>query len=382
MVSVLLYNRQLLYAVLIGVPLLAMVSRLKISPPNKLKPRPIGMLGTYLVAGLGFALLVNATLPVILERRMIYLLSGLAILTGYALAMWPRRGGLRWIVLGFLVIISLTAPRPDLLFGDFMFRQAVESIESQREPNDLVYFQFTGHSTVGPFRYYARRVFPENTPFLSINDLGQYSLYNEHNQIIFANEVFADYIWTRNRFWVVHSNPDHSPYGPPEVDWVGELEGRQFDEVKTIPLSWMTISLFTADAVKRAPVVATPLPDKQALPLDFGNTFELVNYQISQLTVQPGDEITIWLDWSALRPPDEDYAVYVHLLDDTSVLRGQADGTPSHVGRPVPTTLWATNTLIYDTHTITVNPGTLAGESLPSCIIGAIALLARLIPGI
>ena len=104
------------------------------------------------------------------------------------------------------------------------------------------------------------------------------------------------------------------------------------------------------------------MPDKSARPRLFGDTFELVNYNISRVTAQPDDEITAWLDWRAVRPPDENYAVCVHLLEGETTLRGQVDGDPSHLGRTVATSLWATDTLIYDTHSFTIFPDTPPGR--------------------
>jgi hypothetical protein len=56
------------------------------------------------------------------------------------------------------------------------------------------------------------------------------------------------------------------------------------------------------------------------------------------LTVQPGDEIQVWLDWRALTAVDEPYTVFVHLIDAAGRPWAQHDYTP--MGGAFPTFLW------------------------------------------
>jgi len=147
------------------------------------------------------------------------------------------------------------------------------------------------------------------------------------------------------------------------MDWIDELEGKHFVEAESTQVGWMVVSLFTAEPSERlTPPGALEPNQKTPLPQPFGGIFELADYQIDRLTAHPGETITLWLDWRALQPPDQDYAVYVHLLEDNTILHGQTDRDPAHLGRPIPTTFWAVDVPIYDTCTLTINIDTPPGE--------------------
>lgn len=318
---------------------------------------PLGLLIVLLLSSLGLALLSNLWMQSFMDRRVIFLLPGLAILIGYLLTTLPRP--VAWGALVAAVAITWATGWSGNLPGNWYFRQAIEEVQDGWQSNDAILFQFNDANeyTIKPLNYYAVRAFPSSTPILT---LGSYTLDNDHNRSYFANQVVATPVWTRDRLWVIRSG-DPS-LGLTSTEWVDSLEGRHFLEARSAPVGWMVVSLFTAEPTERPiPRGAVVASRKPPLPRTFGGTFELVDYQVDRLAARPGETITVWLDWRALRPPDQDYAAYVHLLEDDTILHGQTDGDPAHLGRPVPTTLWAVGTLIYDMPTLTIDQNTPPG---------------------
>ncbi|HZY44168.1 MAG TPA: DUF2723 domain-containing protein [Anaerolineae bacterium] len=58
----------------------------------------------------------------------------------------------------------------------------------------------------------------------------------------------------------------------------------------------------------------------------------------TELTIQPGGSIQVWLRWIAEQQIDESYTVFVHLINDANQLFAQQDYTP--MGGAFPTQLW------------------------------------------
>lgn len=67
---------------------------------------------------------------------------------------------------------------------------------------------------------------------------------------------------------------------------------------------------------------------------------------------RPGARVAVTLYWFNLHNTDQNYQVFVHLLDAGGAVRAQHDGEP--VGGFTPTTRWQPNELILDRHLITL----------------------------
>ena len=76
---------------------------------------------------------------------------------------------------------------------------------------------------------------------------------------------------------------------------------------------------------------------------NFGQ-IELLGYDTAH---QPG-KLAVTLHWRALRPPAQDYAVFVHLLDAQGQIIAQHDGQPQDGAYP--TSVWDTGEVVTDEH--------------------------------
>jgi 4-amino-4-deoxy-L-arabinose transferase-like glycosyltransferase len=87
----------------------------------------------------------------------------------------------------------------------------------------------------------------------------------------------------------------------------------------------------------------------------FGDSIQLRGYDLSQgatAPVPPGTDVAIRLHWESIARVEEDYTVFVHLVDSEGQIQAQADGPPL-AGR-YPTSFWKPGELLQDDHTLVV----------------------------
>ena len=77
-------------------------------------------------------------------------------------------------------------------------------------------------------------------------------------------------------------------------------------------------------------------PVEREVNATLGDAIRLVGATIAQPGA-PGQPLGVTLVWQALRPPDADYVVFVHLMDATGKLVAQSDATPAG---DYPTSRW------------------------------------------
>jgi hypothetical protein len=109
--------------------------------------------------------------------------------------------------------------------------------------------------------------------------------------------------------------------------------------------------LLTTIAIQPAPV--SP-PDAEHLPANFEDKMRLIDYEIHNVQVRKGEALHLTLTWEALAPMDEDYTVFVHILDEKDRIWGQEDIQPARGTHP--TTQWSEMELVVDPHTVWTDP--------------------------
>ena len=93
------------------------------------------------------------------------------------------------------------------------------------------------------------------------------------------------------------------------------------------------------------------------LSVKLGDGIVLMGYDLADdAQVQAGSGLELRLYWQALGEINNDYKVFVHIVDQNDATVGQADALPS--GGAYPTSAWSIGEIIEDTHQFTV-PGTL-----------------------
>ncbi|MEA3342257.1 MAG: hypothetical protein U9R15_20005 [Chloroflexota bacterium] len=91
---------------------------------------------------------------------------------------------------------------------------------------------------------------------------------------------------------------------------------------------------------------------------NFGDQVSLMGFEAAD-SLSPGDEFDVTLYWEALRLPEDDYVVFVHLMDDEGRVVASHDGPPME-GR-YPTSAWLPGEIVPDVRQLTLDPDAPAG---------------------
>jgi len=84
----------------------------------------------------------------------------------------------------------------------------------------------------------------------------------------------------------------------------------------------------------------------------FADVAQLLTVEPDRSSLRPGETLQVTLRWRALRATDQRYFVFVHMVSEEGVLTAQHDGEPANDTRP--TTSWAADDIISDTHLLTL----------------------------
>jgi hypothetical protein len=95
-----------------------------------------------------------------------------------------------------------------------------------------------------------------------------------------------------------------------------------------------------------------PQPPQYPLDLTLGDGIRLLGYDLPATTSTPGGEVPLTLYWACEDTPETSYTVFVHLLDPSGAVRGQAD-TPPADGK-APTSGWVPGQIVIDPYLIPV----------------------------
>lgn len=87
---------------------------------------------------------------------------------------------------------------------------------------------------------------------------------------------------------------------------------------------------------------------------NLGDKVALFGYDLEVKEVRPGDTLHLTLYWQAQREMDEDYTVFVHLIDEAETLWGQKDGWPE--GGFYPTSFWDPGEMVRDQYDLVIDP--------------------------
>ncbi len=113
-------------------------------------------------------------------------------------------------------------------------------------------------------------------------------------------------------------------------------------------------------AIKIAPpVYAAPTID-HPLNTRLGNQIDLIGYAIDPLAIDRGGTVHLRLYWRAVRPPDADYTVFVHLNDASGQTVAQADAPPQ-LGA-YPTSFWVAGEVVIDDRDVLLPSQAMAGR--------------------
>lgn len=121
-------------------------------------------------------------------------------------------------------------------------------------------------------------------------------------------------------------------------------------ERMTLPNGDTTFPVGQVALIPRETGLGVPNP----LYVNFEHKIALVGYAMSTLSPHAGEAMTITLYWQALQEVQEDYVVFVHIIDKNTLTKyAGSDAMPA--GWTLPTSAWQPGQLITDTHTLIVD---------------------------
>ena len=97
-----------------------------------------------------------------------------------------------------------------------------------------------------------------------------------------------------------------------------------------------------------------------SLQVDFGNQVELLGYDMSPRSIQPGEAISVTLYWRAKAPFTEDYSVFLNALRPTQRISAQDSSKP--LRDTLLTTSWPVGQVITDVRVLRFPPTAKPGE--------------------
>jgi hypothetical protein len=92
----------------------------------------------------------------------------------------------------------------------------------------------------------------------------------------------------------------------------------------------------------------------------FGGKIGLVGYDLSALTLAPGETVELTLYWKALHLIEQDYVVFANIIDPQTLTK-YADSNAMPVEWTRPTSTWERDEIVVDTHLLLVSPDAVQG---------------------
>jgi hypothetical protein len=89
------------------------------------------------------------------------------------------------------------------------------------------------------------------------------------------------------------------------------------------------------------------------LSVNLADRIRLLGYNMTG-AFRPGNEVHLTLFWQALKAMDENYTVFIHIVDPQGHIWGQKDNPP--VDGFYPTTAWEAGEIVRDQYEVPISP--------------------------
>ncbi|MCU0520877.1 MAG: glycosyltransferase family 39 protein [Anaerolineae bacterium] len=106
------------------------------------------------------------------------------------------------------------------------------------------------------------------------------------------------------------------------------------------------------DDTTRFGSIALTSIESTTFAVHFGEGIVLTAYDLSSVTVAPGDAVTVTFDWLCAEPISDDYTISVQLLDEHWRKASQSDAWP--LDGKAPTSSWQTGQQLTETRVLTI----------------------------
>ncbi len=152
--------------------------------------------------------------------------------------------------------------------------------------------------------------------------------------------------------------PDSAPFTLPFV-WATELDTDLPQGVYQLVAAVVGAPAYcgwlrppqTGCVVAKVNISGIPLP---AGAINFADLIALRQLQLSETTLTPGGQLALDIEWQALAPINQNYTVFVQVLDAQDRIVGQVDAWPRQ--GTFPTSQWTPGEIVHDPYLITLSP--------------------------
>jgi hypothetical protein len=124
------------------------------------------------------------------------------------------------------------------------------------------------------------------------------------------------------------------------------------------------------------PIQVQSAPLAAGLAINFDNRILLLGYDPNRRQLRPGETLELSLTWQCLKRMDEDYTVFVHILDEEQRIWGQEDIGPVH--GTYPTSQWKEGEIVEDIHPVRLSYDASPGEYQIEVGLYLLSTMARL----
>jgi len=106
--------------------------------------------------------------------------------------------------------------------------------------------------------------------------------------------------------------------------------------------------------IKIAPAKPPSYTPQYSLQVNFADKIALIGYDLPQKAIEAGETLHLTLYFEGQAEMDEDYTIFVHLLDEENQIVAQRDSQPQNGNYP--TSIWDINEVVKDECEMTLSP--------------------------
>jgi len=117
---------------------------------------------------------------------------------------------------------------------------------------------------------------------------------------------------------------------------------------------------FSLVPIKIAPAKPPSYTPQYSLQVNFAGRIALIGYDLPRERIKAGETLHLTLYSQGQAEMDEDYTVFVHLLDEESQIVAQRDSQPQSGNYP--TSIWDIDEVVKDEYEMALNPDTPSGR--------------------
>ncbi|MFC2046103.1 ArnT family glycosyltransferase [Chloroflexota bacterium] len=183
---------------------------------------------------------------------------------------------------------------------------------------------------------------PDLAPPLREHEFGGLDVYAVPEQVPLAEAVVGDRLARiareHGRLFALFGDTGTSDPGGFVESWLNQHAFRASER-------WVGDLRLILYGTSPPPLAEMPGSEEKVL---LGDSIELTGTKLAVEALQPGDVVPLTLFWEALQPTDENFKVFVHLLNAGGELVAQRDSEPVSGMRP--TSTWTPGESIVDRH--------------------------------